>query len=73
MLPSQVNLPAQIIAYSPADAAKALGIGRTKLYALIAEAKIEALSIGSRTVIPADSLRAFLSTLAPAPIRKTRP
>jgi excisionase family DNA binding protein len=61
----------EILAFNVADACKALGIGRTKLYGLIAERQIEARSLGGRTVIPAASLRAFVSNLPAAPIRKS--
>ena len=55
-----------ILAYGIAEACAALGIGRTRLYALIAEGRIEARACGGRTLIPADSLRAFLASLPPA-------
>ncbi len=58
------------LAYGIPDACRVLGIGRTRLYALIAEGKIEARACGGRTLIPADSLRAFLASLPAAPIRK---
>ena len=59
-----------LLAYGIPDACRALGIGRTRLYALIAEGRIEARACGGRTLIPADSLRAFLANLPPAAIRK---
>ena len=58
-----------LLAYGIPDACRALGIGRTRLYALIGEGKIEARQCGGRTLIPADSLRAFVANLPPAPIR----
>ena len=58
------------LAYGIQDACRVLGIGRTRLYALIAEGKIEARACGGRTLIPAKSLRAFLASLPSAPIRK---
>jgi excisionase family DNA binding protein len=57
------------LAYSVPDACKALSVGRTKLYALIAEGRIEALQLDGRTVIPAPSLRNFVASLPQAPIR----
>lgn len=60
-----------ILAYNTADACMALGVRRTTLYRLIAEGQIEARSLGGRTVIPADSLRAFVASLPAAPIRAT--
>ena len=59
-----------LLAYGIPDACRALCIGRTRLYALIAEGKIEARQCGGRTLIPSESLRNFVANLPPAPIRK---
>jgi len=48
------------LAFTITEACHAVGIGRTKLYALIGEGRLETRKIGSRTVIPAESLRALL-------------
>lgn len=61
--------PGQVLAYSPADACKVGGFGKTTLYKLIAEGQIEAIALGGRTLIPAESLRQFLASLPPAPIK----
>ena len=58
-----------ILAFSIRDACAAVGIGRTKLYALINEGKLDARAIGGRTVIPAQSLQRFVANLPPAPIK----
>lgn len=47
------------------DACKMTGIGRSKLYLLIAEGKIETIKIGSMTLIPVSSLEALLETNRP--------
>lgn len=47
-------------AYTIAEACHAVGIGRSKLYELIGEGRVEVRKIGSRTVIPAESLRALI-------------
>lgn len=39
------------------DAAKALGVGRSKLYELIGEGRVETVSIGRRRLVRADSIR----------------
>jgi excisionase family DNA binding protein len=57
------------IAHTIADAVKVSGIGRTTLYELIGAEKIEARKAGNRTLIPADSLRAYIASLPPADIR----
>ena len=48
------------LAYSITEAANAISIGRSKLYELIAEGRIETRKIGKRTVIPAASLHRLL-------------
>jgi len=48
------------LAYSVADACRVSTLGKTKIYALIAEGKLEARRIGTRTIIPAHSLRALI-------------
>ena len=58
-----------VLAYPIADACRAVGCGRTTLYGYISAGKIEARSLGSRTVIPAESLHRFVASLPPAPIR----
>ena len=64
-----MNTNSTVLAYPIREACAAAGIGRTKLYSLIAEGKLEARQCGARTLIPAESLRAFLENLPPAPIR----
>jgi excisionase family DNA binding protein len=41
------------------DAAKALGVGRSKLYELIGEGRLETVTIGRRRLVRADSIRAL--------------
>ena len=43
------------------DAARALGIGRTSIYALIKEGKLQTVKIGRRTLVKADSIRALVA------------
>ena len=54
------NLTSTKLAYSIPEAAAAVSIGRSKLYALIAEGRLETRKIGKRTVIPAASLAKLL-------------
>lgn len=56
------NAPAdhEPLAYSIADAVRVSSIGRTRLYALINEGRLEARKIGKRTLIPAASLRRLI-------------
>lgn len=48
------------LAYSVADACRVSTIGKTRLYQLIAEGKLEVRKIGKRTLIPAASLRRLI-------------
>jgi hypothetical protein len=57
------------LAYSVADACRFAAIGKTRLDQLISEGRIEARQCGRRTLILADSPRAFVASLPPAPIR----
>lgn len=62
-----------ILAFTVQDACRVVGIGKTKLYSLIGDGRIEARQCCGRTLIPAESLRAFLANLPPAPIRSRVP
>lgn len=44
------------LAFTIAEACHAIGIKRSKLYELIGQGRLETRKIGSRTIIPADSL-----------------
>ena len=62
----------EILAHTIADATKISGLGRTTLYEAIGAGKIEARKAGNRTLIVADSLRAFLAALPKADIKTGR-
>jgi len=51
------------LVYRPAEAQAALGIKNTLFWQLVKEGKLETRKIGSATVVPADSLKAFLAGL----------
>lgn len=57
MTPSNTPAP---IAYSVADACRVSSLGRTRLYQLIGEGRLEVRKVGKRTLIPAASLRALI-------------
>jgi excisionase family DNA binding protein len=44
-------------------AARMLGIGRTKIYELVGGGELELIHIGSRALIPVDSVHAFAARL----------
>ncbi|BCA59301.1 helix-turn-helix domain-containing protein [Sphingomonas sp. HMP6] len=48
------------LAVSINDTAKALSLGRTSIYALIAEGKLEAFKLGRRTLVKAESIRRLI-------------
>lgn len=48
---------------TPAEAAAVLGVGRTKVYELIALRALESVKIGACRRIPADALDAYVAAL----------
>ena len=48
------------LAYSIKEACRVSSLGRTRIYQLIGEGKLDARRIGKRTLIPAASLRALI-------------
>ena len=53
-------LPPHKLAFRVDEAAAAIGIGRAKMFAMIAQGEIEARKIGSATVIRRADLEAYL-------------
>lgn len=49
------------LAYSPAEAAEALGVGRSTIFDLMKDGKLRRVKIGAKTVIPRSSLEALLA------------
>lgn len=48
------------LAYSIKEASRVSTLGRTRIYQLINEGRLEARKVGRRTLIPAASLRALI-------------
>jgi excisionase family DNA binding protein len=49
------------LALGVTEAAKSLGVSRTKLYEAVRDRRLRVVRLGRRVLIPLDSLRAFLS------------
>ena len=52
----------QKLAYSIREACQASSLGRTTIYSLIGQGRLQAVRVGGRTVIPAESLRNLLAS-----------
>ena len=57
-----------VLAYTIDGASKASGLGRTTIYGLIGSGQLGAVKAGNRTLIPADSLHAYIDGLPAAEI-----
>jgi excisionase family DNA binding protein len=57
-------VPHRPLAVSPAEAAKMLGLGKTKLYELIAANELASVKIGARRLIRVSAIEDFLNRLA---------
>ena len=49
------------LAVSINDAAHALGLGRTSIYAMIADGRLEAFKLGRRRLVKAESIRQLIA------------
>jgi excisionase family DNA binding protein len=63
----QLKLPFDTITVKISVAVQMTGIGRTKMYELIKDGQIEAIKVGTATLVPVDSLRRFLDELRRRP------
>ena len=62
------KIPDFSITMSIADAVRATGMGRSSIYFLIADKKIDARKSGKKLLIITKSLRAYIESLPPAQI-----
>lgn len=58
---SSSKLPPVKVGYSIREACQASSLGRTTIYGHIAAGRLRATRIGGRTIIPAQSLHAFIA------------
>jgi excisionase family DNA binding protein len=56
----------------PEDAAKALGLGRSKMYALLADGTIPSVRVGTSLRVPSEALKAWVDTKLPEGWRSPR-
>ncbi len=56
------------LVYSVNETMEVLGVGRTTVYRLIGDKKLEAYKIGKKTVIKAEDLKALVDSLPKADI-----
>jgi excisionase family DNA binding protein len=52
----------EALAVSINEAAKALGLGRTPIYAMIADGRLEAFKLGRRRLVTVDSVRRLVTS-----------
>lgn len=57
------QIPITPVALTTADAARSLGIGKTKLFELIANGQLPAIRLGGRTLISREDLESFVAAL----------
>jgi excisionase family DNA binding protein len=54
----------EAVTVTVADACKAIGVGRTVLYELLSEGKLDSITLGRRRLITTESIRRLVSTAA---------
>jgi len=52
------------LAYSINETARVLSLGRTSIYAMIADGRLDAFKLGRRTLIKAESIRRLVAAQA---------
>ena len=64
-----MQTPPEPLAFTLAETCRISGIGMRKVYDLIGLGVLDARKSGRRTIVMADSLRAYVNNLPPASIR----
>ena len=59
----------QAFAFNVAGACRLLGVSRSTLYPLMASGKLDARKLGGRTIVTAESLRAYVASLPKASLK----
>ena len=58
-----IDVAPELLTVRIKDACRITGIGRSKLYELIATGEIEVIKVGAITLVPIEELRAFIARL----------
>ena len=64
--PATIEAPPPKLFYGLRETAALLSISRTTLYRHVCEGRITTVKLGNRTLIPAEALRQWIESLAPA-------
>lgn len=54
------ELPPEKLTYTVKDASSAIGVGKSTIWKAIADGKLKAVKLGTRTLIPGAALRAWM-------------
>lgn len=60
---THIRPPVERLAYTPAEAAEAMGMGESTIFKLIREGELTAVRYGTRTLVRKEELAAFLDRL----------
>jgi excisionase family DNA binding protein len=69
--PSPPALPQEKLAYSVKEAAAALGLSKSTVWKAIADGALDAQKFGNRTLISADGLRGWVTSMPRARVRRS--
>ncbi len=58
-MPERSQMDAKLL-FRPAEVAEAIGIGRSKVYALLASGELPSIRIGGSVRVPVNALRAWI-------------
>jgi excisionase family DNA binding protein len=65
--PAPLAMRPEKLAYTIKEASAALGVSKATIYRTLANGELQAKKLGSRTLIPADSLRHWIGSLPSSP------
>ena len=71
--PATIAVRPEKLAYTIKEASAALGVSKATIYRTLANGELHAKKLGSRTLIPADSLRQWIASFPRARLRCEAP